>query len=115
MSQRSSQFFHEASSILQVEGEEPPHIQLVDRRYLFLATKDGEEVLRDNHELQRSVGVQVELLDSSALARRFTWLNITDISLGSLGKTLSLALANVPVNQEKGLVIAIVICSYILT
>lgn len=88
MSIRSSQFLHQVSSLLQVEGEEPPDIQFVDGSYLLLASKERESILRDNYQVQRSVGAEVDLLDSHALARRFPWMNVIGIGLGCLGKVL---------------------------
>jgi len=66
-------------------GSDQPDIGLVEDGYLYLATRAGEAVLRDNHTLQRAHGVDVALLDPESLKARFPWLNVDDIVLGSLG------------------------------
>lgn len=87
MSLRSRQFLRQVPSLLQVEGEESPDIQFVKRGYLILASKEGERILRENCQLQRSLGAEVEVLDLPALARRFPWMNLEGVAAGSLGKS----------------------------
>lgn len=53
--------------------------------YLFLATEAGLPILQDNHRIQRQLGVEVALLSPSELQARFPWLNVSDLSAGSLG------------------------------
>src|SRR5215467_7263874 len=43
--------------------------------YLFLASKAGEAVLRANHAIQKAEGCAVELLDPTAVVRRFPALS----------------------------------------
>ena len=38
-----------------VEGEEPPDVQFVEGGYLFLASNEGEQTMRENFETQRFV------------------------------------------------------------
>ena len=87
LSLKSFQALSRVSSLLRVEGEEAPDIQMQENGYLFLASEQGEEVLRENHALQRSLGAEVELLDPSELSLKFPWLNLEGIKLGSLGKS----------------------------
>src|SRR5918992_355731 len=47
---------------LAVDGE-VPEIDFVENGYLFLATDAGLPILERNHEVQRGLGVPVELLD----------------------------------------------------
>lgn len=55
--------------------------------YLFLASDErGEQVLRRNHETQVACGAEVTLLDQEGLGRRFPWLNLEGLVLGSTGE-----------------------------
>ncbi|MGH2402030.1 MAG: NAD(P)/FAD-dependent oxidoreductase [Candidatus Limnocylindria bacterium] len=67
-----------------VDGE-VPEIDFVENGYLFLATEAGLSTLERNHELQREMGVSVELLDPDRLRARFEWLRTDDLAGGSLG------------------------------
>ncbi len=60
-------------------------IGLKERGYLFLATAAGAPVLRSNHAVQCSRGVDVALMDAEALSRRFPWMNVDDLAAGCLG------------------------------
>ena len=80
----SFDFMKRAGALLAVDGE-PPEIGLVESGYLFLAGAAELPVLRSNHELQKSVGATVELLDHDALAVRFPWMNLEDVAAGSMG------------------------------
>jgi glycine/D-amino acid oxidase-like deaminating enzyme len=77
-------FLKDAHRHLAVNGE-MPDIGLRDGGYLFLAGAGAVQVMRDVHELQRAQGVDVALLESHELARRYPWLNVGGIALGSLG------------------------------
>ena len=84
LSQRSLGFFRRIGEELQVAGERPG-IGLVEPGYLYLASASGASLLRQQHDLQRSLGVDVALLDPDALAARYPWLSLQGLSLGSLG------------------------------
>ncbi|MCC6194157.1 MAG: FAD-binding oxidoreductase [Burkholderiales bacterium] len=56
-----------------------------ERGYLFLASEAGVPALTCSHALQRSLGVDVALLDPPALRERFPWLATEGVALGSLG------------------------------
>jgi len=73
--------FHEN---VQVDGESPD-LGFRDTGYLFLATDDGMDVLRENHEVQRSCGAEVALLTPDELSRRFGYLFVDDLAGASLG------------------------------
>lgn len=60
-------------------------IGLKERGYLFLASAAGAPVLRSNHTVQRSRGVDVALMDADALSRRFPWMSVDDLAAGCLG------------------------------
>lgn len=66
-------------------ADDVPAIGLVEPGYLYLATSEGEGLLRELHGLQRDEGVDVALLSPPELAVRFPWLAVGDLALGSLG------------------------------
>ncbi len=84
MSQYGIEFFRNIGELLQA-GDEQPDIGLVEPGYLYLATTAGATQLQENHAVQRTHGVAVELLSPAALQERFPWLGIEDIALGSHG------------------------------
>ncbi len=86
LSLRSFKFLSQIDTLLRVEDDEPPDIQLHESGYLFLASEKGEEILRENHALQVSLGAQVKLLRPSELSQKYPWLNLDGIALGSLGE-----------------------------
>jgi glycine/D-amino acid oxidase-like deaminating enzyme len=51
--------------------------------YLFLGGADATAAFAANNRLQRSLGVDVHLLDAPALRQRFPWLNTDDVAVGS--------------------------------
>lgn len=69
---------------LAVDGE-LPDVGLREGGYLFLASAEGEEVLRANHDLQRAHGADVTLLDTGELKARFPWIGTAGVALASLG------------------------------
>src|SRR4051794_8910089 len=58
-----------------------------ERGYLLLAAAAGAETLSANHALQTAEGADIVLLDRDALAARFPWLTVSDLSLGAFGQT----------------------------
>jgi FAD-dependent oxidoreductase domain-containing protein 1 len=84
MSQYGIEFFRSIGDLLQTDAERP-EIGLVEPGYLYLATPAGAAQLRENHDVQRTHGVAVELLAPRALQERFPWLGIEGIALGSHG------------------------------
>lgn len=86
MSLYSAHFLRQVPTLLQVEGEEPPDPQFHEGGYLFLASPEGVATLRENYDIQRSVGAAVELLGVEELGRRYPWLNTEGVELASLGK-----------------------------
>ena len=53
MSLYSIEFLKNAHHHLEVEGEDEVDVGLVEGGYLFLASEEGERVMRENHTLQR--------------------------------------------------------------
>lgn len=85
MSMYSSHFMKHIKDYLSVEGSDPPDLQFNHQGYLFLASKENEHILHENHVIQKNCGAKVELLTPKMLKERFPWLNVDDISLGSYG------------------------------
>jgi FAD-dependent oxidoreductase domain-containing protein 1 len=86
LSQFGSHFLKSIDVHLSVDGEVPA-IGFKERGYLFLATVQGLDILQANHLTQRAEGVDVSLLTPAQLQSRFPWLNVDDLSAGSLGNT----------------------------
>ncbi len=84
MSQFGTEFLRGFADAMQV-GDWRPDAQFHEGGYLFLATPAGLPVLRENHELQRSLGAEIALLDPSGLAQRYPWMNVADLAGGTLG------------------------------
>ena len=84
VSQFGIEFLRNIHQHLAVDGD-VPEIGLAERGYLYLATDAGAATLRENHETQRAMGVEVALLEPAQLRQRFPWLNVDDLALGSLG------------------------------
>ena len=84
MSMFGTAFLRAAAEHLQVQGEAPA-IGFREAGYLFLASAVGLPVLRANHQVQRSLGADVALLQPAELASRFPWLAIDDLAAASLG------------------------------
>jgi FAD-dependent oxidoreductase domain-containing protein 1 len=86
LSRASLDFYRRIGDEL-VVGDERPDIGLVEPGYLYLAGDAGAPTLRELHVVQRGLGVDVALLDAAALAQRWPWLAIEDLTLGSWGVT----------------------------
>lgn len=84
MSQFGITFLRELHQHLAVDGE-VPELGLTEHGYLYLATATGAATLQENHQTQKAEQVDVALLDPDTLQRRFPWLNIDDLAVGSLG------------------------------
>lgn len=86
LSQFGSSFLKSVGEHLSVDGEAPA-IGFKERGYLFLATAQGLGILQSNHHTQCAENVDVSLLTPAQLQSRFPWLNVDDLSAGSLGNT----------------------------
>ncbi len=84
MSLFGSEFVAAAGTHLAVDGQ-TPELGWREAGYLFLASAAGLPVLQANHQLQRTEGAQVLLLDPAALRERFGWLRCHDLAGASLG------------------------------
>ena len=84
ISQASIGFMRQADELLEVAGS-PVDIGLQERGYLYLARTSGLASLRRAHTIQRQLGADVALLNTTELAARFPWLATADLIAGSLG------------------------------
>ena len=84
MSLYGIEFLRAAGTHLEVNGDKPS-IDLREDGYLFLATPSGAATLHENHELQRRLGADIDLLDKPALHAKFPWLNTEDLASGAYG------------------------------
>jgi FAD-dependent oxidoreductase domain-containing protein 1 len=84
ISQASIGFMRQADELLEVAGS-PVDIGLRERGYLYLARTSGLASLRRAHTIQRELGADVALLNTTELAARFPWLATADLIAGSLG------------------------------
>jgi FAD-dependent oxidoreductase domain-containing protein 1 len=84
ISQASIGFMRQADELLEVAGSQVD-IGLKERGYLYLARTSGLASLRRAHTIQRELGADVALLNTTELAARFPWLATTDLIAGSLG------------------------------
>lgn len=84
MSKFSINFLREVGTRLAVDGE-PADIGLHEPGYLVLATPERAVAQREKNRVQRSMGIDVDLIEAPELSRRFPWLNTEDLALGSLG------------------------------
>lgn len=85
ISQASIAFLRKAGDELGSLDGERPNIGLREAGYLYLAAAASATQLRRTHSVQKSCGADVVLLSPTELGKRFTWLNTSDLSLGSLG------------------------------
>ncbi|MGY6409966.1 MAG: NAD(P)/FAD-dependent oxidoreductase [Alkalilacustris sp.] len=66
-------------------GPDAPRLGLRENGYLFLGGPASAEAMRAAVAVQRQAGAATELLDLPALARRFPWLDLGGVALGSFG------------------------------
>ena len=85
MSLFGADFLRSANRLLHVEGVDIPDINFQPHGYLFLATEDGAQVMEENHQTQVQCGAKVELMTPRRLEKKFPWLNLDGIALGSYG------------------------------
>jgi glycine/D-amino acid oxidase-like deaminating enzyme len=85
MSQFGTEFIRDFGARTEVAGESLD-LGFKENGYLFLAADPvGAATLRTNHQVQIGCGADVVLLTPDQLHRRFPWLNLDGIELGSCG------------------------------
>ena len=85
MSLFGADFLRSANRLLSIQGVDMPDINFQPHGYLFLATEEGAETMEANHATQVQCGAKVELMTPRRLHRKFPWLNLDGIALGSYG------------------------------
>ena len=85
MSLYGADFLRNANRLLHIHGVDMPDINFQPHGYLFLASEDGVETMEENHNMQIQCGAKVELMTPRRLQRKFPWLNLDGIALGSYG------------------------------
>ncbi|MGC9325337.1 MAG: NAD(P)/FAD-dependent oxidoreductase [Desulfomonilia bacterium] len=80
MSTFSLDFYSRFSRTMAVDGE-MPDISLNRQGYLFVVGKQGASQLEENYTLQKRLGVNVMLMDTSALGQRFPSIGRKDVAL----------------------------------
>ena len=79
-------FLREIGAALEVGGDRPA-IDLHEGGYLFLATPDKVDILKENHALQQALGADIGYLERDALKAKFPWLEVSDLAAGCHGLT----------------------------
>ena len=85
ISQFGTQFIREFSERMEVDGEKP-NLNFHEGGYLFLASSDEQvRILQENHQMQKSLGVQVVLWLPDQVQEAFPHLRVGDLKLASYG------------------------------
>ncbi|KAA0890643.1 FAD-binding oxidoreductase [Pusillimonas sp. ANT_WB101] len=84
MSLFGTAFLRQFGSRLAVNGEQPDPA-FHEGGYLFLATSQGVDTLRENHITQLAEGAEIALMDAAELASRYPWMNTDNLAAGALG------------------------------
>lgn len=88
ISQFGSEFIRTFADRMQVAGEARPDLHFHSGGYLFLANSEEQEnVLRQNHAVQKACGADVVLWNRDELAGAFPHLRVDDIRLASYGRS----------------------------
>lgn len=87
ISQFGTKFIRNFSETLAVEGAKPD-LNFHESGYLFLASTDAQaQILRENHAVQKTLAVDVDLLQPDQLKEVFPHLNVDDLQLASYGRS----------------------------
>jgi sarcosine oxidase len=84
MGQFAASFIKNVGEHLAVDGD-APQLPFVENGYLFLASGAGMDILRANHETQKSLGADNVLLSSEEMRQRFPWMNVDELAGGCYG------------------------------
>ncbi|XP_050733991.1 FAD-dependent oxidoreductase domain-containing protein 1-like isoform X2 [Eriocheir sinensis] len=79
-------FLRKSPQLLAVEGMDPPDMQFNAAGYLTLASEEGYERLKENYDIQRSVGAKVSFLSSKELCNLYPWMDVSGVAAGVLGR-----------------------------
>ena len=85
--QFGTQFIREFADTMEVDGERP-ELDFQEGGYLFLAATDEQaQVLRENHDVQKSLRTDVVLWDRDEVKAAFPHLHVDDLKLASYGRS----------------------------
>ncbi len=86
LSQFGTAFIRDCGASLEVDGNRP-EISFHENGYLYLAADEAERrALEANHATETACGAAISLLAPTEMARRFPWLNVENLVLGSYGE-----------------------------
>lgn len=85
--QYGTQFIRDFADVMEVDGEKPD-LGFHEGGYLFLASSDEQvQILRENHEVQKSLGADVVLWKPDQIKAAFPHLRVDDLQLASYGQS----------------------------
>ncbi|MBI1495064.1 NAD(P)/FAD-dependent oxidoreductase [Halocynthiibacter styelae] len=85
--QFGTQFIRDFADVMEVDGEKPD-LGFHEGGYLFLASGDEQaQILRENHEVQKSLGADVVLWGPDQIKAAFPHLSVDDLQLASYGQS----------------------------
>ena len=85
--QFGTKFIREFADTMEVDGEKPD-LGFHEGGYLFLASTDDQaQVLRDNHDVQKSLGADVVLWEPGQIEAAFPHIRVDDLQLASYGQS----------------------------
>jgi len=85
MSLYSADFLRNVPEKLGCEDGPAPDVQFNPQGYLFMATAQGADQLKENYILQTELGAKIELLSQNKLKEKFPWIKCDDIELATHG------------------------------
>ncbi|EDV29539.1 uncharacterized protein TRIADDRAFT_52004 [Trichoplax adhaerens] len=85
MSKFGYDFISKCNQYLKVEDDDDLDIQFRNAPYVYLVDENREKLLRENYDVQRSMGAAVKLLSKKELSQIFPWINTDGIAIASLG------------------------------
>uniref|UniRef100_A0A0X3Q170 FAD-dependent oxidoreductase domain-containing protein 1 n=1 Tax=Schistocephalus solidus TaxID=70667 RepID=A0A0X3Q170_SCHSO len=86
MSLFGAEFLREVEEYLRSTPEEMASVNFVPHGHLILADEKGVEVLNENAQIQSALEVPSTLMSPAEVAKRWPWMDITDVRLASFGE-----------------------------
>lgn len=80
------EFIRSIGERLEVDGDKPD-VGFHEDGYLYLASDEGLAVLKENNDLQQSLGADIVFMQPDELQSRFPWLNVDGLAAGTFGET----------------------------
>jgi glycine/D-amino acid oxidase-like deaminating enzyme len=77
-------FLKRAKELLAVD-DDAPDLTLVENGYLYLASADGADILRENHVVQQREGADIALMTPDEILTRYPYISVEGVALGALG------------------------------